>query len=211
MNTQDSTSVVDRPATTGGHKTRRRLFTALAATLVGAFAFPAAAMADRPVPTEPAGNMSRVTSFCADVCQDLEERIVQVPTGEQILYHFGWAEDEEEDLDTFLYFVDFEVYRNGVLQDVVEPQNRSDPSTDFWGVNYDFVVKPGGVNVPQEWTVRLVVNENDPDFEGFVIEEFTRAIVWTPRVTFPSADYPCSTGQDPCEEAWSFWPDRDLP
>ena len=190
---------------------KRYQIAVVAAALAGVFVFPATALAEKPVPTEPTGNMSRVTSFCADVCFDLEERVVQVPTGEQILYHTGWAEDTEEALDHFLFNVDFEVYRNGVLQPSFEPQPLSVPSEDSWGANFDFIIETGRPNVPEEWRVRFVVNENDPDFEGFVIGEFTRTIVWTPRGRFPSADYPCTNGQHPCEDAWSFWPDRDLP
>ncbi len=183
---------------------KRYQVAAVAAALVGVLAFPAPASAERPVPTEPTGNMSRVTSFGADECFDLEERVVQVPTGEKVLYHTGWAEDTEEFLDLFLFFVDFEVERNGVLQPSFEPQVLGFiPDQDLWAANFDFLIKPGRPNVPEEWTVRFVVNENDPDFEGFVIGEWTREIVWTPRGQFPSDTYPCTTGQDPCEQAWS--------
>jgi hypothetical protein len=155
-------------------------------------------------PYEPTGNMSRVSSPCADVCFDLEERVIQVPTGEWIYYHIGWHEQTEEFFDRWLQNVDILFYRNGVIQPAFEPQVIGDIGDGFV-VNYDFLIRPERPNQPSEWTVQAVINENDPPLEGYVIFEFTRTIVWTPRGGFPSADYPCTNGQHPCEDAWSNW------
>lgn len=173
----------------------------------------APATADPKLYPEPNANMSRVTSFCPEFCVPGEQNTVQLPTGEWVNYHTGWSALTPEDLDFVLTTLDFEVYRDGVRQPNVEAHNRGlcaapvcDPVVDLYIGDWDFAISPGRPNVPVELTVRQVVNENTPEFEGLVVGEFTRTIVWTPRGRFPSDDFPCTNGSHPCETRWKEWP-----
>lgn len=133
--------------------------------------------------------------------------VVQVPTGEKVILSGGWATLTAEQRDQFVETAIVEVERNGVAQPF-ETGLRTDVSApnvpggllsySDWSVT----AHPQSPNEPEVWTLRITLTADHFDGSDLLpagtVLQASRTIVWTQRGHFPSADYPCPNGQDPC-------------
>jgi hypothetical protein len=135
------------------------------------------------------------------------EEVVQVPTGEHVRIVGGWATFTEEQREHFMATVIVSIHRDGLSQQIAAPllfviDAVPGLHPDLYVVEYSVEVKPGKPNDPQVWTLTFEFTEDHSDgvitVPASEVLTANRALVWTPRGHFPSADYPCPNGADPC-------------